>query len=506
MQEIYIPDVSALECGVLPDLISQGKVRGKILVHQAVLRAIEEKARRGDFRGVRGLKALCRAAEQAQIPIEYVYDGTIEEPDPAVRSLASECNGTLITSDAISVRMAEAMGIKALYSRPPSYLKLDEFFDTDVMSVHLKEGVPPFVKRGKPGAWKYVQVDTRPLSRMELEAVIRDILEKVGETEGGFLEIIRDQSIIVQLNSYRIVITRPPLSDGIEITAVKPISKLTLEDYNPPAKLVKRLSERAEGILIAGAPGMGKTTFAQALVEFYKSKGKVVKTLESPRDMQLPPEVTQYSKNATSPREIYDVLLLSRPDYTVFDEMRDEKDFKLFADLRLAGVGMVGVIHATTPIDAVQRFIGKVELGLIPSIIDTVIFIDQGRLAKIYTLEMVVKTPQGLAKENLARPAVVIRDFMTGQAEYEIYVFGRRTFVVPLRTKNQRAVEVLERFAAKYFPEFRVEIFDREALILVPPEYLTLLPRRKLKKLNQIGKKLGLSVRVEPELSEAQYL
>ena len=63
-----------------------------------------------------------------------------------------------------------------------------------------------------------------------------------------------------------------------------------------------------------------------------------------------------------------------RPDYTIFDEVRKEKDFQTFADMRLAGVGMVGVVHASDPISAVQRFIGRVELGMITNIIDTIIF------------------------------------------------------------------------------------------------------------------------------------
>jgi energy-coupling factor transporter ATP-binding protein EcfA2 len=35
----------------------------------------------------------------------------------------------------------------------------------------------------------------------------------------------------------------------------------------------------AEGILVSGSPGSGKSTFAAALAEFYGSKGNVVKTL-----------------------------------------------------------------------------------------------------------------------------------------------------------------------------------------------------------------------------------
>ena len=55
--------------------------------------------------------------------------------------------------------------------------------------------------------------------------------------------------------------------------------------------------------------------------------------------------------------------------------MRTDEDFRLYVDLRLAGIGMVGVVHAASPIDAIQRFINRVELGMIPSIIDTVLIL-----------------------------------------------------------------------------------------------------------------------------------
>ena len=45
---------------------------------------------------------------------------------------------------------------------------------------------------------------------------------------------------------------------------------------------------------------------------------------------------------------------------------------------------MVGVVHANSPLDAIQRFIGKIELGIIPNILDTVIFVNDGRIKKVY--------------------------------------------------------------------------------------------------------------------------
>ena len=67
--------------------------------------------------------------------------------------------------------------------------------------------------------------------------------------------------------------------------------------------------------------------------------------------------------------------------------MRNTAHFRLFADLRLSGVGMVGIVHATSPIDAIQRFIGRIELGVIPQIIDTVIFIKSGNIEKVFDVE-----------------------------------------------------------------------------------------------------------------------
>ncbi|MDK2384033.1 MAG: ATPase, T2SS/T4P/T4SS family, partial [Candidatus Korarchaeota archaeon] len=308
-------------------------------------------------------------------------------------------------------------------------------------------------------------------------------------------EIDREGSTIVQLGSYRIVITRPPLSEGWEITAVRPLVHLSLDDYRLPAKLLKRFEEKAEGILIAGAPGMGKTTFAQALAEFYASKGRVVKTIESPRDMRLPPVVTQYSKNYASPDELHDILLLSRPDYTVFDELRNDADFKLYVDLRLAGIGMIGVIHATTPIDAVQRFIGRVELGMIPSIVDTVIYIRDGRVDTVYELAMTVKLPTGLREAELSRPVVEVRDFLTGELAYEIYTFGEQTVVIPVRRPRRGVEAKIQREVERLLPGARAEFSEGRVTIYVPKQLSRTLPRRT-RRLRKLGDKYGVEIRV----------
>jgi ATPase len=127
-----------------------------------------------------------------------------------------------------------------------------------------------------------------------------------------------------------------------------------------------------------------------------------------------------------------DSLLMVRPDYTIYDEVRKTDDFEVFADMRLAGVGMIGVVHATRAIDALQRLIGRVELGLIPQVVDTVVYIEAGTVGKVYDVTTEVKVPEGLMEEDLARPVIMVRDFETGRPEYEIYTFNRQVVTVPL--------------------------------------------------------------------------
>ena len=64
-----------------------------------------------------------------------------------------------------------------------------------------------------------------------------------------------------------------------------------------------------------------------------------------------------------------------------------------------------------SPLDAVQNIIGKVELGMIPQIVDTIIFMSGGMVKKVYEIKLTVKVPHGITEADLARPLVEVRDF-----------------------------------------------------------------------------------------------
>jgi len=71
------------------------------------------------------------------------------------------------------------------------------------------------------------------------------------------------------------------------------------------------------------------------MVDLFLQENHIIKTVESPRDLLVPDSVVQYSFTYGTHDEVRDILLLSRPDYTVYDEIRNKPDFELYKDLRL---------------------------------------------------------------------------------------------------------------------------------------------------------------------------
>ncbi|MFW9808889.1 MAG: ATPase, T2SS/T4P/T4SS family [Candidatus Thorarchaeota archaeon] len=323
------------------------------------------------------------------------------------------------------------------YEDSEELLTLKAFFDEHTMSVHLVENNPPRAKRGEPGNWELVELSDRLLTYEELDVLAEAILETAENDANSFIEIEEHGAAVVQLRNLRIAIARRPFADKMEISAIRPIVKLNLDDYNLSPKLMKRLESRAEGILVSGSPGSGKSTFAAALAEFYGSKGNVVKTLEQPRDLQVEEAIVQYSPLDGSMEKAADILLLVRPDFVIYDELRKNSDFQAYSDLRSAGVGMVGVVHAGSAIDALQRLLlgGRVELGQVPSTVDTIVHIEDGLVSKVSSLSLKVKLPTGMGgtQRDLARPVVEVRDFERGMLEYEMFTFGGEKVVVPVR-------------------------------------------------------------------------
>lgn len=518
MSKIVV-DTSIIINGQLIAQIESGHIKNSdIIIPQAVLDELQSQASQKKEQGFIGLDGIKKLKEMSNnfglvISIKGLHPTSEDirmagtgRIDAIIKDMAKQNQAILYTSDNVQHLVAQAEGLESVFVKPVSkniVMEFLKFFDSETMSVHLKENMPPMAKKGKPGSFILTKLDDEILTKEYLQFISSQILETTTIFDSSTVEISKNGASVIQYNDYRIAITHPPFSEAFEITIVHPIVKLTLDDYEISDELMKRFSDRAEGIIISGPPGSGKSTLASSLANFYHNTGKIVKTFESPRDLQVDPGITQYTKLDGSFDNSADILLLVRPDYTIFDEVRRKEDFRTFADLRLTGVGMVGVIHANSPLDAIQRFIGKIELGIIPNVIDTVVFVKDGHIGKIYDLELVVKVPTGMTESDLARPVIEIRNFADNVLEHEIYTFGEENVIVPVSKRTQKvgieklAEDKIRDIFRKFDPRVEVEILsDNRAKVIVDKQSMASIIGKGGSNINEIEKLLKIHIDV----------
>ncbi|MDC0927541.1 PINc/VapC family ATPase [Nitrosopumilus sp.] len=517
MTSILVADTSVIINGNLAEQIESGSIRdSEIIIPQAVFDELQSQAsnhkeqgfvgleqiqKLNQLSGSYGLKIILKGSHPAIDDIKFAASGRI---DALIIDIAKQNNATLYTSDKVQHLVAQAEDVKTIFLKLKIIhedLEFLNFFDNITMSVHLKENQYPLAKRGKPGEFLLTKIGEDLLTRDYLKMISSQILSATNISDSSTIEISKTGATVIQHNDYRIAITYPPFSESYEITIVHPTVKLSLNDYTISKSLMERLTDRAEGILISGAPGSGKSTLASGLANFYHDQGKIVKTFESPRDLQVDAGITQYGKLDGSFDNTADILLLVRPDYTIFDEVRRREDFTTFSDLRLTGVGMVGVIHANSPLDAIQRFIGKIELGIIPNVLDTVVFVNNGDIEKVYDLELKVKVPTGMTESDLARPVIEIRNFEDNVLEHEIYTFGEENVIVPVTKRIEKvgieklAEDKIKDYFAKYDSNVQVEILSENRVkVSVREDCIASIIGRGGTNINEIEKLLKVHI------------
>ncbi len=513
----YIPDTSVIVDGRFYEFIKK-KIDSKVIFTEAMLSEVEHQANEGrsiGFAALEELKKIRLMADKGTISLEItgkrpgewqIEKARVGEIDDLIRNVAAEYDAVLVTGDNVQREIAVIKGIRVEFLEPKDSLNrnIEEFFDEMTISAHIKSGSRTKVKKGYPGHIKLETMD-KEITEAEAEAIANNIIKRARGDHNSFIEMDNLGATVVQLREFRIVIARQPFASSLEITAVRPIKTTTIDDYSLNKEILDQILSGSSGILVAGSPGAGKSTFVQALANLLNERDLIVKTMERPRDLQVNKEITQYTVLDGSMEKTGDLLLLVRNDYTIFDEMRVTSDFKVFSDLRLAGVGMIGVVHATRPIDAIHRFIGRIELGLIPQVIDTVLYVSKGNISSILRVHYVVKVPSGMTQDDLARPVIVITEHPSSEPKFEIYTFGDQVVVVPVSQEqdSQSSEETKARVAdeiSNFLGTNHVEVKMKgsgKAVVRVPEPMMARLIGRKGASISELERKLKVRLDVE---------
>ncbi|MEO2200338.1 MAG: PIN domain-containing protein, partial [Nitrosopumilus sp.] len=273
-----VADTSVIINGNLAQQLESGSIRNSdLIIPQAVFDELQSQAsnhKQQGFVGLEQIEKLHKLSEDSGVKIllkgshpdindiKFASSGRI---DALIIDIAKQNDAILYTSDKVQHLVAKAEDVQTVFLKPKvvfEKLEFLKFFDSTTMSIHLKENQFPLAKRGKPGEFLLTQISDELLTRDYLKIISSQILSATSISDSSNVEISKTGASVIQHDDYRIAITYPPFSESYEITIVHPTVQLSLDDYSISESLMQRLTDRAEGIVISGAPGSGKSTLA----------------------------------------------------------------------------------------------------------------------------------------------------------------------------------------------------------------------------------------------------
>jgi len=114
--EIVVVDTSALIDGRVVDLVKTGFITGDVLIHDGVLRELQQIADTSDAkrrgRGRRGLDAVAELQRAPNVQVHLVEEAGVRDVDAALVRLARERGAALLTTDHNLAKVAEALSVE----------------------------------------------------------------------------------------------------------------------------------------------------------------------------------------------------------------------------------------------------------------------------------------------------------------------------------------------------------------------------------------------------------
>jgi ATPase len=186
--EKYVVDTSIIIDGEITKLIESGTLTNcEIIIPVAVLDELQSQASQHKdygFVGLEEIKKIRELAEKNNITLRFEGERPSMDDiklarhgriDAIIKDIAKKNGATFYTADYVQALVAQAEGVKTSYSKPQikiSDLEFEKFFDSQTMSIHLKEGTLPLAKRGKPGSFSLVSIGETLLTKEDRKSVV----------------------------------------------------------------------------------------------------------------------------------------------------------------------------------------------------------------------------------------------------------------------------------------------------------------------------------------------
>ena len=219
--EKYVVDTSIIIDGEITKLIEAGTLTNcEIIIPVAVLDELQSQASQHKdygFVGLEEIKKIRELADKNNITLRFEGERPSMDDiklarhgriDAIIKDIAKKNGATFYTADYVQALVAQAEGVKTSYSKPQvkiSDLEFEKYFDSQTMSIHLKEGTLPLAKRGKPGAFSLTEVGETLLTKEYLEGITSEILEASRATQLGIIEISKSGVLVIQYKDYRVL-------------------------------------------------------------------------------------------------------------------------------------------------------------------------------------------------------------------------------------------------------------------------------------------------------------
>jgi len=172
--KIIVPDTSVLVQGILSEMMESKKIEDKrILIPRAAVDELQAQASRGRDIGFQGLEEIKKLRGLGVI-VEFTGTRpTLEEIqlarkgriDAIIRDVAAKNKAVLVTCDYVQALVGEAEGVPVEYIKTKHIepVSIESMFTPETQSIHLKAGVVPMAKVGKPGSVKLIKIGKKEM-------------------------------------------------------------------------------------------------------------------------------------------------------------------------------------------------------------------------------------------------------------------------------------------------------------------------------------------------------